>query len=157
MYMCQNWHIHSDTRRPIITYRRTDNSWIVWATSFNTRIRRGEPCVRPFLFVLAQNRPAYAPRRKPACANVSEEKRRTVWAEGEFSTFSERAHPAGRLGASSLDLLLLRFLVSRQENEVGLGNAQEKTFNNTQYMGLPRLFAPLIIVFALYPFKHLND
>ena len=29
-------------------------------------------------FVLRTNRPAYAPRREPACAKVSEEKRRTV-------------------------------------------------------------------------------
>ena len=50
-----------------------------------------------------QNKRHYVPRRKPACANVSEEKRRTVWAEGEFSPFSERAHPAGRLGTFSLD------------------------------------------------------
>ena len=57
----------------------------------------------------------YVPRRKPACAKVSEEKRRTVWAVGEFSTFSERAHPAGRLGASSLDLFCLLFCVKTKE------------------------------------------
>ena len=91
------------------------------------KCRDVEACKR-WLVVCAEhkNKRHYVPRRKPACAKVSEEKRRTVWAEGEFSPFSERAHPAGRLGAFSLDLLLHTFLVSRQEKYVGLGKAQEK-------------------------------
>ena len=91
----------------------------------------------------------YVPRRKPACAKVSEEKRRTVWAEVEFSTFSERAHPAGRLGTFSLDFLLHTFLVSRQEKYVGLGKAQEKilcfaqiTCNGRNKKGRTHGFAP---------------
>ena len=46
--------------------------------------------------------------------------RRRVFDVQRTSTFS------GSAWNISLDFLLLRFLVSRQENEVGLGKAQEK-------------------------------
>ena len=44
----------------------------------NNRVRPYNNRVRPFFICACTNRPAYAPRREPACANVSEEKRRTV-------------------------------------------------------------------------------
>ena len=114
------------TPPPYRQFMTSSAEQIVSSTSFNNTQRRGEPRVRPFynrvrpyftLHFCAKHKTDRPTRRDgvPACANVSEEKRRTVWAEGEFSTFSERAHSAGRLGASSLDLFCLLFCVKTKE------------------------------------------
>ena len=95
-------------------------------------------------FVQSTNRSAYVERREPACAKVSEEKRRTVWAEGEFSTFSERAHSAGRLGTSALIFFCFVFLyqdkkmkwVWAKPNRNPISNAYTEFVRSTKQIGL---------------------